>query len=169
MLAIYKRELQGYFYSPIAYIFIGIFMAIAGIVFSISNVLSGSADFNNMLGNLTFLFMLVVPILTMRLLSEERKNKTDQLLLTSPASITAIVLGKYFAALSVFIITLVITIMYPVILFIYGNPSVTEIIGGYLGFLFLGSALIAIGVFISALSENQIISAFDLSGQQHPG
>ncbi len=160
MLAIYKRELQGYFYSPIAYIFIGIFLALAGIVFSISNVVSGSANFNNMLGNLTFLFMLVVPILTMRLLSEERKNKTDQLLLTSPASITSIVMGKYFAALSVFVITLVITFMYPIILFIYGNPSVTEMLGGYLGFLFLGSALISIGVFISALSENQIISAF---------
>ncbi len=160
MLAIYKRELQGYFYSPIAYIFIGIFALLAGIVFTMNNTWAGSANFNGMLGNMTFLFMIVVPILTMRLLSEERKNKTDQLLLTSPASISSIVMGKYFAALTVFVITLVITFMYPVILFIYGNPSISEIFSGYLGYLFLGAALIAVGVFISALGENQIVSAF---------
>lgn len=160
MLAVYKRELQGYFYSPIAYIFIGLFMALAGLVFLANNMLSGSANFNGMLGYMTFLFMFVVPILTMRLLSEERKNKTDQLLLTSPASISSIVIGKYLAALTVFLITLVITFMYPIILFIYGNPSIMEILSGYLGFLFLGAALIAVGLLISALSENQIISAF---------
>jgi ABC-2 type transport system permease protein len=160
MLAVYRRELQSYFFSPIAYVFMGIFLLLSGIMFTLINVMQGSADFNGMLGNLTFLFMIVVPVLTMRLLSEERKNKTDQLLLTSPISLTSMVLGKYLAALSVFVLTLVITFVYPLILSMYGNPSVSEIFTGYLGFFFLGSSLIAVGVFISALGENQITSAF---------
>lgn len=160
MFAIYKRELQGYFYSPIAYVFMGIFLLLAGIVFTTSNVMAGSADYNAMLGNLPFMFMIVVPILTMRLLSEERKNKTDQLLLTSPVSVISMVMGKYLAAVSVFLLTLIITWIYPLILFMFGNPSMAEIITGYLGFFLLGCSLISVGVFISALGENQITSAF---------
>lgn len=159
MLAVYKRELQGYFFSPIAYIFIAIFTALAGVVFTGSNTMQYSANYNAMLYNLTFLFFIVVPVLTMRLLSEERKNKTDQLLLTAPVSLTSMVLGKYFAALTVFLITLVITLMYPIILAMFGNPSVSEIFTGYVGFFLLGAALIAFGVFVSALAENQVTSA----------
>lgn len=135
-------------------------MFLSGIFFFLGNVYSGSADFNSLLGTLTFLFMLVVPVLTMRLLSEERKNKTDQLLLTSPISLTSMVIGKYLAALSVFLITLVITFIYPIILFMFGTPSMSEIVTGYIGFFCLGASLIAVGVFISALGENQITSAF---------
>jgi ABC-2 type transport system permease protein len=112
-----------------------------------------------MLSNLMFLFMLTVPILTMRSLSEERKNKTDQLLLTSPISVSKIILGKYFAALAVFLITLVVSFIYPITLFIYGNPSPMEILTGYIGFFLLGAALISVGIFISALCENQVTSA----------
>jgi ABC-2 type transport system permease protein len=160
MVAVYRRELQGYFYSPIAYIFIGVFLFLSGIFFFLGNIWSASADFNSLLGTLTFLFMIVVPVLTMRLMSEERKNKTDQLLLTSPISLTSMVVGKYFAALSVFLITLVISFIFPAILFIFGNPSMSEIVTGYIGFFCLGASLIAVGVFISALGENQITSAF---------
>lgn len=159
MLAVYKRELQGYFYSPIAYIFMGIFLLISGVFFAMSNIMANQANFSGMLGNLSFLFMLVVPILTMRSLSEERKNKTDQLLLTSPVSLTSIVTGKFLAACTVFLITLVVTFLYPVVLFMYGNPSIIEIMTSYLGFFLLGCALIAVGIFISALSENQVTSA----------
>jgi ABC-2 type transport system permease protein len=164
MLAIYRRELQGYFYSPIAYVFMGIFMLVSGIFFSMSNILSAQAAFNSMLSSLTFLFMLIVPVLTMRLLSEERKNKTDQLLLTSPVSISSIVVGKYFAAVTVFLITLVVSFIYPITLFMYGHPSIAEIVAGYVGFFLMGSALIAVGVFMSSLSENQVTSAVSTFG-----
>ena len=164
MLAIYRRELQGYFYSPIAYVFMGIFMLVSGIFFSLTNIMSGQAAFNGMLSSLTFLFMLIVPVLTMRLLSEERKNKTDQLLLTSPLSITSMILGKYFAALTVFLLTLVVSFIFPITLFMYGHPSIAEIVTGYIGFFLMGSALIAVGVFMSSLSENQVTSAVSTFG-----
>ncbi len=164
MRAVYRRELQGYFLSPIAYVFIGIFMLVSGIFFAMSNVLSQQAAFNGMLGNLTFLFMLIVPVLTMKLLSEERKNKTDQLLLTAPVSLTSIVLGKYLAAVTVFLVTLVVSAIYPITLFLYGNPSLVEILNGYLGFFLLGSALIAVGLLMSGLSENQVTAAVSTFG-----
>ncbi len=159
MLAVYQRELKGYFYSPIAYIFMGFFLLITGFFFYAYNIGPAQANYNGMLSNLMFLFMLTVPILTMRSLSEERKNKTDQLLLTSPTSVTSVILGKYFAACSVFLLTLVISFVYPATLFIYGNPSLAEIMTGYIGFFLLGAALISVGVFISALCENQVTSA----------
>lgn len=164
MLAVYKRELQGYFLSPIAYVFIGIFMLVSGIFFAMTNLLPQQANFNGMLGNLTFLFMLIVPILTMKLLSEERKNKTDQLLLTSPVSLTSVVTGKFLAAVTVFLVTLIVSAIYPITLFIYGNPSLVEILNGYLGFFLMGSALIAVGVFMSSLSENQVTAAVSTFG-----
>lgn len=159
MLAVFKRELKGYFFSPIAYIFMGFFLLITGVFFYAYNIGPAQANYNSMLGNLMFMFMLTVPILTMRSLSEERKNKTDQLLLTSPVSVTNIVLGKYFAAVAVFLVTLVISFVYPATLFIYGNPSPLEILTGYIGFFLLGATLISVGVFISALCENQVTSA----------
>ena len=112
-----------------------------------------------MLGNITFIFLLVVPILTMRLLSEETKQKTDTLLLTNPISITGVVLGKYFAALAVFLMTLFITILYPILLSIVGIITVSEIAGGYIGVILLGAAFIAVGLFVSSLTDNQVIAA----------
>ncbi len=159
MLAIWKREVQSYFLSPIAYIFIGAFMVITDIMFIFNNILSMNVSFNSTLGSMTFIFMLIVPLLTMKLISEDRKTKTDQLLLTSPVKISSIVIGKYLAAITVFFATLVITLIFPIILSIFGMPSFGEIFSGYLGFFLLGSALIAVGVFISSVTENQVISA----------
>lgn len=161
MLAIYKRELQSYFYSPLGYIFIGFFMLMAGLFFVLFDILSQSADYVSMLGSIWFQFFIILPlsILTMRLLSEERKNKTDQLLLTSPLTITSMVLGKYFAAVTVFLVSLIVSFMFPMILSMLGNPSLLEIAAGYLGFFMMGSALIAVGLFISSLTENQVVAA----------
>src|SRR5690606_25355348 len=103
--------------------------------------------------------LIVVPILTMRLLSEESRQKTDQLLLTSPLSVTGMVLGKYFAAVGVFLITLLITCIYPIILSFFGTIAVWEIVGGYVGFFLLGSAFIAVGLFVSSMTDNQVIAA----------
>ena len=118
-----------------------------------------NSDYNSVLSNITFIFLLVVPILTMRLMAEEAKQKTDQLLLTSPISLTSIVLGKYLAAVSVFLLTLVITFAFPIILSTMGTISIAEIAGGYIGFFLFGSALIAVGLFISSITDNQVIAA----------
>ena len=95
----------------------------------------------------------------MRLFSEERKNKTDQLLLTSPIKLTSIVLGKFFAAYSVFLSTVILSLTYPVILAIFGEPSFTEIFAVYIAYILIGASFTAIGLFVSTLTENQIISA----------
>ena len=112
-----------------------------------------------MLGSITFIFLIVVPVLTMRLISEETKQKTDQLLLTSPLSLTKMVLGKYLAAVGVFLLTLLVTALYPVLLSFFGPVAVWEILGGYIGFFLLGSSFIAVGLFVSSLTDNQVIAA----------
>ena len=159
MLAVWKREVQSYFLSPLAYIFIGAFMVVAGIMFTANNVMAMSVSFSSTLSSMTFVFMLLVPLLTMKLLSEDRKSKTDQLLLTSPVSIFSIVLGKYLAAITVFVATLLLSLVFPIILSIFGMPALGEIIAGYLGFFLMGCSLIAVGVFISSITESQVIAA----------
>lgn len=159
MVAVFLRELKSYFLNITGFIFMGFFLLISGAFFTLINLLPSSPAYNAVLGNVTFIFLIVVPILTMRLLSEEARQKTDQLLLTSPVSITGIVLGKYFAAFAVFFMTVVITFIYPVILSIVGFPEGAQIVGGYVGFILLGSAFIAVGLFISSLTDNQVIAA----------
>jgi ABC-2 type transport system permease protein len=161
MLAVFRREIRAYFNSYIGFTFIGFFLLLAGIFFAFSNLLGGSPNYTGVLGSLTFVFLFLVPILTMRLLSEEMRQKTDQLLITSPLSITGIVIGKYLAAVGVFLITLIITVLYPVIMsfFALGGLGWWEILGGYIGFFLLGSSFIAIGLFFSSLTDNQITAA----------
>ena len=117
-----------------------------------------SPDYRRILGGVTFVFLIVVPILTMRF-SEESRHKTDQLLLTSPLRITDIVLGKYFAALTVFCLGVFVTMLHPLLLSVAGTVVVSEIISAYIGFFLLGAACIAVGVFVSSLTQNQVISA----------
>ncbi len=163
MLAVFRRELRAYFVSPIGFTFVGFFILLAGVFFAISNLLSGNPNYTGVLGSITFIFLFVVPILTMRLISEETRQKTDQLLITSPLSITGVVLGKYLAAVGVFFITLLITVIYPVILsfFALGGLGWWEILGGYIGFFLLGSSFISVGLFFSALTDNQLIAAVE--------
>jgi ABC-2 type transport system permease protein len=161
MLAVFRRELRAYFASPIGFTFVGFFILIAGVFFAISNLLSANPNYTNVLSSITFIFLFIVPILTMRLISEETRQKTDQLLITSPLTVTGIVLGKYLAAVGVFVITLLITVLYPIIMsfFALGGLGWWEILGGYIGFLLLGSCFIAVGLFISSCTENQLIAA----------
>jgi ABC-2 type transport system permease protein len=137
----------------------GFFLLLSGFFFAMTNLFPASPDYNAVLGSITFIFLIVVPILTMRLMPDDKRQRTDQLLFTSPTSLTGIVLGKYFAAVSVFVLTLLITCIYPIILSFFGNLATWEIVGGYIGFLLLGSAFISIGLFISTLTENQVIAA----------
>ena len=159
MQAIFKKEMRNYFKTPIAYIFIAPFIALTALFFVSGMLSSGAASVDYILGPINIICLFTVPILTMQLLSEERNKKTDQLLLTSPISVWDIVFGKYFAALSVFLITLGITLVFPGILFIIGKPILTEIIGSYIGFILIWATFIAVGVFISSITESQVISA----------
>jgi ABC-2 type transport system permease protein len=158
MFTIFKREVNAYFYSPIAYVIIGLFTLLASLFFS-GTLVSGTAEFNSTLSALGIVLVFIIPILTMRILAEDKKNGTDVLLITSPVSITATVVGKYLAAVLVFGVMTVITFIYPLILFIVGSPALPQLVGGYVGFFLLGSTFIAIGVFASSLTENQVIAA----------
>lgn len=159
MAAIFKREMKMYFSSMIGYVFTAFFVLVTAIYFSLQNILSLSPQFENVFNSVIMMFLILAPILTMRLLSEETKQKTDQLLLTSPVSVVGIVLGKFFAAVTVFIIALVITMLFPLILSFYGSIAVAQIIGSYIGFFLLGSSFIAVGLWISSITDNQIVSA----------
>lgn len=159
MFAIFKRELKTYFSTPTGYVFLALFLLITGIFFSLANLLTLNSTYAPYLGGVLFLFLLCVPILTMRLISEETKQKTDQLLLTSPVRIFDIVFGKFMAAVSLFLIALAVTFLYPVIIALYGSLDLWETVGAYIGFIFLGSAFIAIGMYVSATTENQVIAA----------
>lgn len=159
MFAVYGRELSSYFRSLIGFIFMGFFLLITAIFFITDNLLAQSASYTTVLGNITFIFLITVPILTMRLLSEEKNKKTDQLILTSPVTLTGIVVGKFAAAVTIFLITLIITFLFPLQLSMAGTVAAAHIAGGYIGFFFLGCCFIAVGLFVSSLTDNQVIAA----------
>ncbi len=159
MKSIFKKELRSYFMSPLAYVFLGVFMFINSFSFVYYQIQYSVADVRALFTTTNEISLFLVSILTMRLLSEEKNKKTDQLLLTAPVDVWEIVAGKFFAACTVFLVALIISLVFPITMFIFGEPSFGECIGGYIGFMLLWSALISVGVLISALTENQMISA----------
>lgn len=156
--AIFKRELRAYFTSPAGYVFIGIFAFISGIYFNNYVLRMGSGDISIPLRGSLLILVLLVPVLTMRLIAEERGTKTDQLLLTAPISVWSIVLGKLFAAMCVFLLAMATTFPYVVIIAIHGSAVWGQIITTYIGYMLLGLAFVSIGIFFSSLSESQIIA-----------
>ena len=159
MFAIYKKELKNYFINMTGYIFIGFMLAITGIFTTLINLISTYPSFENVLSNITIVFLLIIPILTMRSVAEERHSKTDQLLYSLPVSVTQIVLAKYLAMFTVFLIPVGIIGLYPLILSIFGTVYLGTAYGALLGFTLLGGALIAVGMFMSSLTESQVIAA----------
>lgn len=159
MLAIYKKELKNYFINMTGYIFIGFMLVVIGVFTTIINLMSGYPSFENALSNVTIIFLLIVPILTMRSISEERHAKTDQLLYSLPVSVAQIVLAKFLAMFTVFLIPTAVISLYPLILSIFGTVYYGAAYGAILGFALLGGALIAIGMFMSSLTESQVIAA----------
>lgn len=159
MLAIYRKELKNYFINMTGYIFIGFMLAITGIFTTLINLISTYPSFENVLSNITIVFLLIIPILTMRSVAEERHSKTDQLLYSLPVSVTQIVLAKYLAMFTVFLIPVCIIGLYPLILSIFGTVYLGTAYGALLGFTLLGGALIAVGMFMSSLTESQVIAA----------
>ena len=164
MRAIAVRELEAYYNTMIGYAFMSICLLVTGIFFASNNLIGLSASFNDVLGSISYVMILITPLLTMRLFAEDRKNKTEQMLLTAPVSIGKIVIGKYMAAMSVLILTLLVTAIFPAILFMLGTPSISEILLGYFGLILLSSAFISIGMFISANTVNQLTAAVSSMG-----
>ena len=160
MWAIYKKELKTYFLSPIGYVAIGIFMIMYSIFFYLTTITYGSVFMGDLYyATARYGLLLIIPLLTMRIFAEERKNGTEQLLLTSPRSVTSIVLGKFLAAVTVILITLILSIIYPVIISFFGTVNIPTLIVTIIGFLIVAMAAISIGMLASSITENQIISA----------
>ncbi|MCR5802286.1 MAG: Gldg family protein [Lachnospiraceae bacterium] len=159
MLAIYKRELRAYLHTVIGFIFVAANLFLIGLYFVVYNIFSNYPYFQYTMQSCGILMFISVPILTMRMIAEERKNKTDQLILTAPVSVVKIVLGKYLAAVTVFVIPCLVSCIYPVIMSKFGTIAWGEGYLGILGYFLLGAACIAIGTFISSLFENQIVAA----------
>ena len=160
MWAVIKKEFKNYFYTPIGYIFIGVFLIAFSISFYFSILSSGNVNFEYMYYTLPTILVLafIIPLLTMRSFAEERKTGTEQLLLTSPISITKVVVGKFIAALFVTLITELFTFMYFGILCYYGVPKLTTTFATMLGFLLFVMSYISFGMLTSSITENQIIA-----------
>lgn len=156
MLSIWKRELQGYFYTPVGYVFMGVFLMLSSVIFYLTIMQSRSSDLLSFIGTMSYLWMLLCPVLTMRLIAEEKQKRTDQLLLTSPVSLPGIVLGKYLAAVTVMLLTVLLTGLFVLIIAIYGQVYPGEALVGYLGFVLQGCAFIALDLFISGCTSNQV-------------
>ncbi len=166
MFAIYKKEMHSYFTTATGYIFLAIALAVTGFVFSITTVFSGkpTSDLSSYFSIILFLMMVVLPILTMRSFSEERRTKTEQLLLTSPNSIFSLVIGKFLGAFTMYIIYLALSCLNFIFLYAYtpensSPPNISMIIGNLIALILLGMCFIAIGIFISTLTENMFASA----------
>ncbi|MGF0019139.1 ABC transporter permease [Sporofaciens sp. SGI.106] len=159
MIAVLKHELSNYFHSLTAYIFSAFLLAFVGIGAMLYNIQSAVANFEYVLSFVCLGFVVIIPILTMRVIAEERKQKTDQLLYSLPIKTSEIVIGKYFALLSVYLVPLCIVAVYPAIFAQYGEVYLLTSYGSLLAFFIMGAAFIAIGTFISSLTDNQGFAA----------
>ncbi|MDR1001765.1 MAG: ABC transporter permease [Oscillospiraceae bacterium] len=159
MKAIIKKELSGYFRSPVGYVFCGVYIFFSAMYFNA--VLSGgsSSDYPEIYYGMLNIILILLPVLTMRLFSEERKNKTDQVLLTSPVSIFSIVMGKFLSAFMVYGGCILFTLLYALVFSYFATPPWALIAGNMVGAAVFGAAFISVGMFISSLTESQIISA----------
>ena len=159
MFAIFKRELKAYFTSPLGYVFLAIFYAFSGLFFYIFSLSVGSTDISSVFLMMFIVLMVFVPLLTMRMLSEDKKQKTDQLILTAPVSLLSIVMGKFLAAYAIFAIGVAVMPVYGFVMSTFATVSWLPIWGNTVGLLLLGGIFVSIGLFISSLTENQMIAA----------
>ncbi len=159
MFAIYKKELRSYFVGVIGYVFLVIYLAIAGILFSYTTLFSMSSDVTNYFTLMLVFSAIVLPLLTMKSFSEERKTKTEQLVLTAPISLPAMVFGKFFASYTVFGGATVLTSLYFLFLVPYTQLKFAVLLGNLIALLLVGMVFISIGLFVSALTENQLSAA----------
>lgn len=178
---IFKKEFKSYFSSPIAYVVITMFLILSGYFFYNTFALFSTISFNAtidpalakqvgllnitesvarpLFGNISVILLLMVPLLTMRLFSEEKKSGTIELLLTYPVTDMEVLLGKFLACMAVFTIMIALTVLYPILIIAFGQPEAGPIITGYIGLFFVGASFVSLGIFASSLTENQIIAA----------
>ncbi|GHV42572.1 hypothetical protein FACS189490_11820 [Clostridia bacterium] len=159
MTAIFKKEIHGYFITINGYIYLGTFLLAAALFFWLTNLMGGNANYAYAMSNNILIMLLLIPLLTMRLFSEEARQKTDQLLYTSPLTTAKIVLGKFLAAYALFAGSLLITVIFPFIISRYGNLPLAETVVSFAGYFLLGACYIAVGLFISSLTESQVAAA----------
>ncbi|MBQ2733767.1 MAG: ABC transporter permease subunit [Clostridia bacterium] len=159
MGSVYRKELRSYFCNMQGAIFAGFLLLVTGIMTSLYNFKGLYPTFENSLAETGFIFLLIVPVLTMKILAEERHQRTDQLLYSLPLKVSSVVLGKYLALLTVFLIPVAVMSLYPIILSMYGEVSLVSAYSAIFGFVLLGAALLAIGMFISSVTESQVIAA----------
>jgi len=156
--AIARREIGAYFLSPVAYVVAAFFLLLSGYFFTLFLLSGPYVNMRPLASNMAVTLMFIVPILTMRLLSDEKRLGTDELLFTSPVGAGQIVLGKFIAAVTVYGTILALSGVFPVLLLRYGNPDIEPMLTGYLGLLLLGSAFIAVGIFASSITDHQVVA-----------
>lgn len=154
-----RRELNSYFTSPIGYVFLGVFYLFSGFFFMTGPMYNSNTDLRSLFSSLFTIFVFIIPILTMRLMSDDKKQKTDQALLTAPVSLFSIVMGKFLAAFLVYVIAVSVIAVYALVLAMFASPDWILLLGHFAGILLLGGALISIGMFVSSLTESQVIAA----------
>ena len=159
MTAIYKRELSSYFNSMIGYVFVAVLIFFTGIYFMAYNLYNGLPQFSYTLYSLMSILLITIPILTMKSMAEERHSRTDQLLLTSPVTLTGVVLGKYFAMVTVFFVPVALMAFCPLIIAMNGEARLLSDYAALFAFFLMGCVFLAIGMFLSSLTESQIIAA----------
>ncbi|MDR1692122.1 MAG: ABC transporter permease [Oscillospiraceae bacterium] len=162
MLAIFKRDFRAYFTTPIGFVYLGGYILVLNLYFYLYNIANVSTRSNSLAGIFSFMLMVMMfltPILTMRIFSEEYRQKTDQLLFTSPVKLSGLVMGKFLASLSIFFCLLLLSLLWPSAIALIGQNNMAEVLGNYLGIITIGAAYIAMGIFISSLTENQVIAA----------
>lgn len=162
MKAIYQKEIKSYFFTPTGWLFLAVFLAISGLVFYLNNILPRSSDFTPFLSMMSYVWMLLTPMLVMRLMAGEKRTQTDSLLRSSPLGVTAIITGKYLAACTVLLCAVLMSFVYPAMIAAYSRIYPAEILTGYLGFLLQGCAFIAIDLMVTS-SVGNIVTAAALS------
>ncbi len=159
MTAVWRKELRSYFCTPVGYVCAGVFLALASMFFYVRILQQHSSDYLSFILRMSYIWMLLCPVLTMRLFAEERQKRTDQLLFTSPVSLTRITLGKYLAAVTVLLGIVLLTGIYAAVVAVYGRIFAGEMLAGYLGFILQGCAFAAVDLMISAMAKTPIIAA----------
>src|SRR5919198_473433 len=157
--AVTTRELRAYFLSPLAYIVMAFFLFGSGLLFALIIEQSREASLRGLISNVSVLFLFVVPMISMRLLAEEQRTGTIELLLTNPVQEWQIVSGKFLASILMILVMLGLTLLFPLFLFLFGNPDRGPILSGYVGIILQAAAFLAVGLWASSLTENQIVAA----------
>ena len=159
MLAIYKREMKAYFITPLGYVFLGVFLLVSGFVFCFTTLYQMTSDLTEYFSTMLLCFIILLPLLTMKLFTEEKRARTEQLLLTAPVSVASIVGAKFLAAYTMFAGSTVFSGLYFIFLSFFGNVQIGLLFGNLLAVLLIGMAFIAVGVFVSAVTESQLSAA----------